>query len=356
MRISRAWTPARCSSAWRTCARYPSARRSATSAPSTSWRSSSSPSARLAGEAYVRSRLAMQRILAEDGRPAGELHVAFGGFSADAFGALQHVARSHPRSLEMLASSEPTIAPLSKGAAVRCFRVTFGGALRTGGRADPGCRRRAGASRAWRRGARSSRCTRRAARAPALGSTSRYRSTSGSWHGPRRARGRPRLRQRRLRGARRMRAQRRPPGPAHPDGADDRARRSCAPTSKTSGPHRERDRRARRSAHLRRDQRRPRLGHSSRHGPRRPRRWQSLRTAAPSSRSSNARRHQTPWFVSAASISHRSGAGRWWGFAKPSMERYSDQILRMLLFDERVLDGLDDPTRGHRRRARRRDR
>ena len=53
---------------------------------------------------YVRSRLAMQRILAEDGRPAGELHIAFAGFSVDAFGALQHAARSHPRSLQMLAS------------------------------------------------------------------------------------------------------------------------------------------------------------------------------------------------------------------------------------------------------------
>lgn len=56
------------------------------------------------GEAYVRSRLAMQRILAEDGRPAGELQIAFAGFSADAFGALQHAARRHPRSLEMLSS------------------------------------------------------------------------------------------------------------------------------------------------------------------------------------------------------------------------------------------------------------
>jgi alanine dehydrogenase len=59
------------------------------------------------GEAYVRSRLAMERILADDGRPAGELHIAFSGFSADAFGALQHAARSHPRSLEMLAEAFP---------------------------------------------------------------------------------------------------------------------------------------------------------------------------------------------------------------------------------------------------------
>jgi alanine dehydrogenase len=58
-----------------------------------------------AGANYIRSRLAMQRILAEDGRPGGELHIAFAGFSTDAFGALQHVARSHPRSLQMLASS-----------------------------------------------------------------------------------------------------------------------------------------------------------------------------------------------------------------------------------------------------------
>ncbi len=56
------------------------------------------------GEAYVRSRLAMQRILAADGRPPGELHIAFAGFHRDAFGALQHAARSHPRSLQMLAS------------------------------------------------------------------------------------------------------------------------------------------------------------------------------------------------------------------------------------------------------------
>jgi hypothetical protein len=51
----------------------------------------------------------MQRILAEDGRPAGELHIAFAGFSADAFGALQHAARSHPRSLLMLASPETAV-------------------------------------------------------------------------------------------------------------------------------------------------------------------------------------------------------------------------------------------------------
>ena len=65
---------------------------------------------------YVRSRLAMQRILADDGRPAGELHIAFAGFSADAFGALQHAARSHPRSLQMLASSRAgTRAPREDG-------------------------------------------------------------------------------------------------------------------------------------------------------------------------------------------------------------------------------------------------
>ena len=58
-----------------------------------------------AGEAYVRSRLAMQRLLADDGRPAGDLHIAFAGFDADAFGALQHAARSHPRSLQMLTSA-----------------------------------------------------------------------------------------------------------------------------------------------------------------------------------------------------------------------------------------------------------
>ena len=37
------------------------------------------------------------------------------------------------------------------------------------------------------------------------------------------------------------------------------------------------------------------------------------------------------------------------GFATESMERYSDQILRMLLFDERVLDGWDVPPAGIRR-------
>ena len=56
-------------------------------------------------EKYIRSRLAMRRILAQDGRSVGELDIAFAGFSADTFGALQHVARSHPRSLQMLASS-----------------------------------------------------------------------------------------------------------------------------------------------------------------------------------------------------------------------------------------------------------
>ena len=34
------------------------------------------------------------------------------------------------------------------------------------------------------------------------------------------------------------------------------------------------------------------------------------------------------------------------GFAKESMERYSEQILRMLLFDERVLDGLEAAPEG----------
>ncbi len=68
-----------------------------------------------AGEAWVRSKLAMQRILADDGRPAGELHIAFAGFCADAFGALQHAARSHPRSLQMLASSSDYRPPDSDG-------------------------------------------------------------------------------------------------------------------------------------------------------------------------------------------------------------------------------------------------
>jgi len=68
------------------------------------------------GEAYVRSRLAMQRILAEDGRPAGELDIAFAGFDLDAFGALQHAARRHPRSLVMLGPAAE--ATLSRGALV----------------------------------------------------------------------------------------------------------------------------------------------------------------------------------------------------------------------------------------------
>jgi hypothetical protein len=37
------------------------------------------------------------------------------------------------------------------------------------------------------------------------------------------------------------------------------------------------------------------------------------------------------------------------GFAKESMERYSDQILRMLLFDERLLDGWEHVPEGVRR-------
>jgi alanine dehydrogenase len=64
-----------------------------------------------AGEAYVRSKLAMQGILAEDGRPPGDLHIAFEGFSSDAFGALQYAARSHPRSLAMLAPLPSPPAP-----------------------------------------------------------------------------------------------------------------------------------------------------------------------------------------------------------------------------------------------------
>jgi alanine dehydrogenase len=59
------------------------------------------------GEAYVRSRIAMQRMLAGVARPVADLHIAFAGFSADAFGALQHAARSHPRSLSMLADAAP---------------------------------------------------------------------------------------------------------------------------------------------------------------------------------------------------------------------------------------------------------
>lgn len=61
------------------------------------------------GEAYVRSRLAMQRLLAADGRPPAELRIAFAGFDRDAFGALQHAARAHPRSLQMLASAAAAV-------------------------------------------------------------------------------------------------------------------------------------------------------------------------------------------------------------------------------------------------------
>ena len=34
------------------------------------------------------------------------------------------------------------------------------------------------------------------------------------------------------------------------------------------------------------------------------------------------------------------------GFARESMERYSEQILRMLLLEERILDGLEDAPEG----------
>lgn len=67
------------------------------------------------GEAYVRSSLAMQRILAGDGRPAGELEIVFAGFDAGAFGALQRAARRHPRSLSMLAPGAAAAAARSPG-------------------------------------------------------------------------------------------------------------------------------------------------------------------------------------------------------------------------------------------------
>ena len=63
------------------------------------------------GEARVRSQLAMKRILDAQPRPAGELAIAFAGFSPDAFGAFQYAARRHPRSLEMLASAADRGAP-----------------------------------------------------------------------------------------------------------------------------------------------------------------------------------------------------------------------------------------------------
>ncbi|MFI9719708.1 hypothetical protein ACIHFE_08625 [Streptomyces sp. NPDC052396] len=55
-------------------------------------------------DSYVRSQLAMRRML--DGVPsgleaAGELDVSFAGFAPDAFGALQYIARRDPRSLHM---------------------------------------------------------------------------------------------------------------------------------------------------------------------------------------------------------------------------------------------------------------
>lgn len=57
------------------------------------------------GETYVRGALAMRRIIDEQPLPAGELDIAFAGLGASAFGALQHAARSRPRSLEVRASA-----------------------------------------------------------------------------------------------------------------------------------------------------------------------------------------------------------------------------------------------------------
>ena len=121
-----------------------------------------------AGEAWVRAKLAMQRILADDGRPAGELHIAFTGFAAGAFGALQQAARSHPRSLQMLAS-RGTIARPTRMAERSSWTPA---PWRRPPRGYPQARS-SRSSRACRRAARSSPCTRRDAPVRASGSTSR---------------------------------------------------------------------------------------------------------------------------------------------------------------------------------------
>jgi alanine dehydrogenase len=71
------------------------------------------------GEAYVRGRLAMQRILDADGRPAEELTITFAGISEEMLGALQQAARRHPRWLDVLASATDPGVPDGDCLAVR---------------------------------------------------------------------------------------------------------------------------------------------------------------------------------------------------------------------------------------------
>ena len=88
------------------------------------------------GEAYVRSAFAMREILAAHDRPAGELEIAFAGFEPGVFGALQHAARSKPRSLQMRASPDD---PATSG---RALVVEPGALKRVGARlADADARR-----------------------------------------------------------------------------------------------------------------------------------------------------------------------------------------------------------------------
>ena len=60
---------------------------------------------RARAEAMVRGRLAMEQVLDEQDVPLGDLAIAIRGFPADTFGALQHAARVQPRSLEVVAAS-----------------------------------------------------------------------------------------------------------------------------------------------------------------------------------------------------------------------------------------------------------
>jgi alanine dehydrogenase len=95
-----------------------------------------------AGEARVRSKLAMEQILADDGRPARELHIAFAGFAADAFGALQHAARSHPRSLAMIAAPAASAAAADAAARAAAAEAAVDAGARAGGATDPRARGR----------------------------------------------------------------------------------------------------------------------------------------------------------------------------------------------------------------------
>lgn len=62
----------------------------------------------LLADPYIRSRLAMEQILAGHSAPVPEVRsLAFVGFPADAFGALQYAARCLPRSLQVLQAHPP---------------------------------------------------------------------------------------------------------------------------------------------------------------------------------------------------------------------------------------------------------